>query len=169
MKKIIFPILVLLLITGSSCQKEIEFTEEQKATIEKEVRDQFDKLFASISQLNIDTWSEFHSKDEFVSHLSGRRGVTYGFSAWRDSVAISFSARERHRSEPLEVRVTALTPDLALLTSVAIWENWWKDGLYRKTNGKSTYIWKKEQDGWKIIHAHESGIDIEIEETQTEE
>jgi len=59
-------------------------------------------------------------------------------------------------SEQLDLKITPLTPDLALLTEVAIWQNWYKNGIYRKSKGFSTYLWKKEADGWKVIHLHES-------------
>ena len=169
MKKIIFPILVLFLIAGSSCQEKAKLTNEQRATIEKDVRDQFDKYVAGITQLDIDLLSEVFSKDEFVSYVSGRIGMIYGYSALVDSLTIYVSARERHRSEILDVRVTALAPDLAFLTQIAIWENWYKNGDYIKYNGQATYLWKKEQDGWKLIHAHESGQVIEENKSFGEE
>jgi ketosteroid isomerase-like protein len=60
----------------------------------------------------------------------------------------------------LDQKITALTPDLALGTQVVIWENWWKNGDYRKVKGATTNLWKKGPDGWKIIYVHESRLAI---------
>ena len=83
-----------------------------------------------------------------------------------DSVKNSFERRTRHQSQLLDQKITVLSPDLALLTLEGIWENWTAEGLYRKMDGKATYLYKKEQDGWKVIHTHESGL--LLEETTSE-
>lgn len=157
MKKL-FLLTTIMVFFFYSCAKNTttELTAEQKATIEKELRDQFDKLMTSINQLNFDPWSDNISKTDFISAIT-RKGLTSGYSAWADSIKVSFLARERHTYDEKAVKITALTPTLALLTQEGIWENWWKNGDYSKTNGLATFIWKKEQDGWKIIHSHESG------------
>ncbi len=159
-KLVLFSTIMALFLCSCAKNTTTELTAEQKASIEKEIREQFDKVVSAISQLDADLYFETISKDEFISHISSRRGLTFGYSAWMDTIKVSFSRRERHQSEPLDVKVTALSTDLALLTSNAIWENWWS-GNYRKTNGKATYLWKNEPDGWKIIHIHESGDVIE--------
>ncbi len=64
--------------------------------------------------------------------------------------------RERQHLGPFEVQITVLTPDLALTTGQEKFEMWLKGGKYIKGKHTSTIIWKKEQDGWKIIHSHES-------------
>jgi ketosteroid isomerase-like protein len=156
MKKLIFLTVIIMLLLGS-CAKDTktELTNEQKATIENEVKTQWDRLQSSISQLNIETWSEFYSKDAFISAINSRSYIS-SLRIWTDTVRNSFALRTRHQSNLLDRTVTALTPDLALGTQVAIWENWWKNGLYRKAKGYNTTLWKKGPDGWKIIHVHES-------------
>jgi ketosteroid isomerase-like protein len=67
--------------------------------------------------------------------------------------------RERQHIEPLHVRVTALAPDLALMTSRERAEMRMKSGENIKSDHVFTMIWKKEQDGWKILHSHESWMD----------
>jgi hypothetical protein len=162
MKKLVILTTIMALFF-SSCAKNTttELTAEQKATIEKEVLNQYNKNVSAIGQLSFDLWSEFISKDEFISHISGTRGITYGYSAWADSIKVSFGRRTRHQTQQLDVKITVLNPDLALVTSVAIWENWYQNGRYRKSNGKATYLYKKEQDGWKYIHVHESTLLLE--------
>ena len=35
-----------------------------------------------------------------------------------------------------------------------------KDGRPIQTSGRETQVWKKETDGWKIVHVHYSGMPI---------
>lgn len=136
----------IILIMNACCQQKTELTDELKATIEKEVKAQHDKVTNSINHLDIDLITPLLSK-KFISHISGKRGITYGYNAWVDSLKISFDRRTRHESKPLDQKITVLSSDLVLLTQDKIWENWFKDGMYRKADGKSTYLYKKEEDG----------------------
>ena len=162
MKKLIFfgVAFATMFFLFSSCSKgtKTELTVEQKATIQKEVKDQWEKQRTTIRQLNFEGWSEFVS-NEFIA---GIRATNYELSrtAWMDTIKKSFLLRERHQSELLEETITALTPDLAIGTQIAIWDNWWKNGDYRKVKGSTTVLWKKEPDGWKIIYVHESRLAI---------
>jgi len=56
-----------------------------------------------------------------------------------DTAKISFLKRERHQSELLDVRVTALTSDLALMTQIGIWENWLINHLLFKAKKSIIY------------------------------
>jgi ketosteroid isomerase-like protein len=76
-----------------------------------------------------------------------------------DTIANYFSMRESQQVEPFEVQVTALAPELVLLTSQEKIEMQLKDGKNFEYKHVFTLIWKKEQDGWKILHSHESWIE----------
>jgi ketosteroid isomerase-like protein len=67
--------------------------------------------------------------------------------------------RERQYIEPVEVRVTALAPNITLMTSEEKSEIKLKNGNNIKSKHVFTMIWKKEKDGWKILHSHESWMD----------
>lgn len=152
-------LVVFLVLLLGACQKQQQvFTEVEKEAIKKEVKDQFSQLAAAINQKNADAWSKFYSKDEFASAIAG--ADYYGTrNAWVDLITKYFSMRERQQVEPLEVRVTALAPNLALMTSEEKSEMLFKDGKNIKSKHVYTMIWKKEQNGWKILHSHESWIE----------
>ena len=80
MKKLVLLTTIMALFL-CSCAKTTttELTAEQKATIEKEVRDQYDKHTNAINQLSFDLWSESVSKDGLISTI-GRRGIMYGYN-----------------------------------------------------------------------------------------
>jgi ketosteroid isomerase-like protein len=129
--------------------------------VEKEVKDRFNQLISAINQLNASAWSEFYSNEEFLSSF-----VSTDFYSSRitfvDSITNYFSMRERQILEPIEVHVTALNPDVVLMTSLEMTEMWLKSGENIKSKHVFTMIWKKEQNGWKIVHSHESWIDEQI-------
>ena len=161
MKKLILLTTIIALFC-SSCAKttETELTAEQKATIEKEVLDQFKEYVSMRNQLDFDLWSKFWNSEDFIAAYTLYWGKKMSWSVWMDSVEVSFERRDRHHTEIIDLKATALTPDLALLTNVGVWENWWS-GNYRKSNGCETQIWKRDQNGWRIIYVHESGKTIE--------
>jgi ketosteroid isomerase-like protein len=151
-------VVFLVLLLGACQQQQRTFTEVEKEAVKKEIKDQFNQLASAINQLNADAWSKFYSKDEFLSAIVSTD--YYGArSAWVDVITKYFSMRERQHIEPLEVRVTALTPNMALMTSEEKSEMRLKDGKNIKSKHVFTMIWKKEQDGWKILHSHESWMD----------
>lgn len=160
MKKLILSsvTLIAMLFLFSSCAKEIKtaITDEQKAVIIDDVTQQHNNYKASVVQLNYDDVMKCYSQENFISSMSRIYGIQPTYSSMADSTKIGFITRERHKSELLDFRVTPLSPDMALSTEVGIWENWYKNGNYRKLKGLSTKLWKKELDGWKIIHNHES-------------
>jgi len=159
MKTIIFSILALSLIAGTSCQDKTELSNEQKETIENEIKDQQNQFLTTLNQLNIDSFPEFWNTDEMPSSVSD---MTYfPMSTLVDSALYWFSLRERQHLEQRELKITALTPDIALMTNEIIWEVWMKSGKYSKSKVIATLIWKKKQDGWKVIHLHENIRGIE--------
>jgi ketosteroid isomerase-like protein len=134
------------------------FTEMEKETIEKEVKDQFNQLVSALNQLNAGAWSEYYSKDEFLSAIVATDYYT-ARSAWVDLITSYFSMREHQHVEPLRVRVTALAPNLALVTSQEKAEMRLKAGEHIESKHVFTMIWRRERGGWKILHSHESWID----------
>ena len=134
------------------------FTDADKKAICNEVKDQFTQLISAINQSSLGAWSEYYSQDQFLSAIVSTDYYDTR-STWVDTIANYFSMRESQQVEPFDVRVTALTPELALLTSQEKGEMQLKDGKTFKHKHVFTLIWKKEQDGWKILHSHESWIE----------
>lgn len=153
--RILFVVLVGL-ITG--CQQQRSFTEVEKEAIKKDVHDQFRLLVSAINQLDAGAWSEYYSKESFTSAMVGTKYYAER-KAWVDTITYYFSLRDRQKIEPMNVRVTPLSPDLALMTSEEKGEMIMKDGKIINSKHVFSMIWKKEQSGWKITHSHESWID----------
>ena len=160
MKKQLF-LIVATLIVLASCQNNKNLTDEEIQKIETEVKDEFEKLKSATSQLDFDSWADFFSKDAFVSHIYSCRGYNMNFTTWANEVKSSFDDRNKHQTEHIELKVTPLGRNHALVTNEAIWENWWKNGTYTKKHGFSSYVWKKENNRWKIIHVNNGGVVLE--------
>lgn len=131
---------------------------KEKETIRKEVTDQFKQLVSAVNKLDAEAWAEYYSKDEFLSTIVSTDYYA-ARSAWVGLITNYFSMRESQHVEPLEVRVTPLTSDLALMTSEEKTEMRLKSGENFKSKHVFTMIWKREQGGWKILHSHESWMD----------
>lgn len=151
------PCIVFLVFLLGACSQQPKqaFTDMDKEAVKKEVQDQFTHLTSVINQKNAEAWSKFYSGDEFVSAIAGADYYA-ARNTWVDLITKYFSARERQRLEPLAVQITALAPNLALVTSQNKSEMLLKDGKAIKSRHIYTMIWKKEQQGWKILHSHES-------------
>ncbi len=152
----IFLVFLVVLLLG--CQKQQTLTEVEKEAIRKEVKNRFNDLIFAINQRDAVAWSKYYSNDDFVSAI-----VSTDYYASRtvfvDSITTFFSKRERRHVEPLEIRVCELAPDLALLTSEEKAEMLTGSGKHIKAKHVFTMVWKKEPNGWKIVHSHESWVD----------
>jgi hypothetical protein len=155
MKKIAWVISAIILFALTSCQEQTELTDEQKASITSELEKQYSDAMSNLSKLDMNVWSEPWSESAFISVNSG---VNYfsRFSEWKDSVTYWFSLRETQQVQIIETKITVLTPELALLTSIANWDVQFKNEEHMKAKALASLLWKKETNGWKIVHLHES-------------
>jgi ketosteroid isomerase-like protein len=149
---------IILIAPLSMNPKQKEPITESFTEVKKEVRDQFNQLVSAINQMNAGEWSKFYSNDEFLSTIAGTDYYDTK-DTWVDSITSYFNIRERQHIEPVEVRVTALAPNIALMTSEERSEIKLKDGENIKSKHVFTMIWRKEKDVWKILHSHESWLD----------
>ena len=158
MKKTFILTFVLFLALFGGCQQQGTLTEGQKVAIKKEVNDQFTQMVSAACQLDASMWSENFSKDEFVSVILG----TDYFDTRSDFIELMttyFSMRDQQHIDSLQVQITVLSQNLVLVTSVLDIEMLLKDGTGFKFKDAFTSLWKKEQNSWKIVHAHESWVE----------
>ncbi len=150
---------VLLFIFLFSCQITMgRFSDSKKEKIKKEVESEFYQLLASINNKNAVVWSQRYSDDSFISTICGTDFYDKK-NIWVDTITNYFSIREKQKVDLIEVRITPLTPNLALMTSEEKSEMIFKDGKNSKVTHVFTMIWKKENGLWNIIHSHESWIE----------
>jgi uncharacterized protein (TIGR02246 family) len=154
-----FIVVILFAAALQGCQSQpAALTDSQKEAVIKEVSAQFAELASAVRKIDAGAWAQNYSSDGFISAFAN---ADYYASRrdWADTISKFFAARNQQVIDPLEVRVTPLAPDLALMTSrenVAIQLKDGKDLAFRHS---FTMIWKKEKDGWRILHSHESIVD----------
>ncbi len=148
-------IILLIIIVG--CEPQYKTGEMDKGLINKEIKQQFNQLVLAINNLDTIAWSEFYSKDEFKSAFVGTDFYNTR-SEFINTIENYFANREYQHLQPIEIHITALSPELALMTSQEKTEMRLKSGEEIKAVHIYSMIWKKGQDGWKIIHSNESWI-----------
>lgn len=160
MKRYVLLFVLISLFTCSYSQHGTsELTAEQEATIKEEVSEQLDKHLESLSKLDYELWLEYISKDNLIpGFFPGVIGTYADYDSFVGTIKGSFASRESQKFESLQVKITPLSQDLAFLTFTGLFENWTKDGHYHKDYVNAIVLWKKETDGWKIIHLNEAWI-----------
>ena len=160
MKKPFFLIILLSLFICSYSQHEgSRLSSEQKAVIQQEVSEQFNKHLETLSKLDYESWLDDISKDNFVpGFLPGVIGAVPDYDRYVAEVKDSFARRVRQKHESLMVKITPLSSELAILTYTGLFENWFKNEEYRQDYCNATVLWKKEKDAWKIIYVSEAWI-----------
>ncbi len=160
MKSLYISFFVFILVTLIGCQQQPQqsFTDTDKEAIKKEVKELFAKQIEAINKKDVEAWASFFSKDEFNVAIAGPE-VYPTRSAWVDTIKTYFSMREFQKMAPLKVEVTPLAANIALMTSQNTVVMKLKEGPTYSSKHVYTMIWKKEKEGWKILHSHESWVD----------
>lgn len=155
MKRFVFLAITFLFFLSCVNITKTELTDEQKEAVTSEVKKQFNDNLSDLSKLDIDIWSEFWSKDDFVSASSGTNYFST-LEEFRDSVINWFSLRQSQKVEIIDVKIKVLTPELAILTSTVNWNVLFKSGEQFNSKSLVSLLWEKETNGWKSIFLHES-------------
>ena len=159
MKRTYLITVVFLIISCSCSNKTIPtLSDAQKATIEDEVIAQHDVFVDAITRNDYEDWVDCYSEENFISAFAYPVVDGADYDRWMLDVKGGFSERLNHKTEIFNITVTPLSPDLAVSTQFGKWQNWYKNSPYTKNIFHATFLWKKEADGWKIIHVNETGF-----------
>lgn len=149
---------LLLIFCVCSSQSITALSPAQEAAIEEEVKAQHDVFVSAITRNNYEDWLACYSKDNFISALAYPVVDPLGYESWTLTVKDSFSGRIKHETKLLDINVTPLSHNLAISVQFGTWQNWYNNSPYTKNVFHATFLWKKETDGWKIIHVNETGF-----------
>ena len=133
-------------------------TDLDQESIAKEVTERFRGLIATLNEKDAETWATYQSENGFASAVAG--GDFFATrDDWVQSITSLFSMRDHQQVDVRDVQVLPLAPDMALLTSQDTINMRLKGGQSNTYRHVFTVIWKKEQEGWQILHSHESWVD----------
>jgi len=151
---IILSILVLALFSCTNNQPE-QLTEEFKTAIKQEVLEINEKNVSSLNLLDVDAMSEFWNETELICVNSDYRHFD-SYSQFKDSVSTWFSNRESQNVTIKQANAEVLDVNLVLVTSILNWDITFKNGYKLNNDEPNSILWKKGEEGWKIIFLHES-------------
>lgn len=159
MKKNCLLFTVFLLFLCSCSTRTIPaLSPEQTAAIEEEVIDQYGEFNSAVTAKNYERWSACYSKDYFISAFEYPMVDNADYDKWMLDGKEFFSHLINHESETYDISVTPLCADLALSTQYGRRQNWFKDSPRTIEAFHATFLWKKEAEGWKIIHVNDTGF-----------
>jgi len=156
MKKHLFLIgLMVILFFGACKNPNPQLTGAQKAVIEKQVLDQLEKMNVSVEKADADDYNAFLSSNNFLSMIS--QGTPF-FTRddYANAVKDWFSQRKSVELSQKTIKTNVLTENLVLLDQSAIFQATFKDDRVFMIHHTVSFLFKKEETGWKIIHGHES-------------
>jgi len=160
MKAFYYLTITVIIFSFLSCkQKEIQFSNEQKEVIEKEVKEQFNLFVDALNMKDVAKWSKFYSDSSFISSIVATN-LYLTKTEWVETITKYFSMRKEQRIKINEIKISALSQDLALLTSEDFTTLMMDNDSTQTFKHIFSLIWKKEQAGWKIINSHESMDEI---------
>jgi ketosteroid isomerase-like protein len=156
MKKSLFLWVLISGLAFSSCKNPAgDLTATQKADIEKQVLEQWDKLNLTLEKADAAGYLSFLSTDGFLGmHSEGTQFLTR--ESYADSVKAWFEPRKSCEMPNRKIKVHVLGENLALLDQAGIFQANFRDGRVIRLNHAVSFVFRKETSGWKIIHGHES-------------
>ena len=134
-----------------------QVTDAQKAEIEKILTEAHKEIVAGWNQLNGEPYMKYISEgfQERVGFGNigpvGREGLN------KLSENISKGRKSQTYTQDY-LKVFVISPDSAYVIQAGAVSYISQNDRHFGLTLASTYIWRKEQTGWKIIHIHESGI-----------
>ncbi len=156
MKKTAFLSVTLIVFWISACQQPCPpLSDTQKSEIEKQVLTTWDQINIPIEKADAEGFLSYFSTNEFIAMFSGGNSF-YSLKEYSDSVKTWFGPRKSTEITGKKIKVDVLSEEIALLDQTSVFQATFKDDRVIKVNHSVSFVFKKEADGWKIIHGHES-------------
>lgn len=152
MKKILFVTLVALFAVSSTTFARGGSESERKA-----VEAIVDAYIKTINDGDLELVGKIWSHDELASFI-GPQGRFSGYEEIRDKLVMSFKNGFAKRNLRKDELIIVIEGKSAWAEFTWTFDSVGKDGSERTSRGRETQIFRKEKDGWKLMHIHYSGI-----------
>ena len=152
MKKILFVTLVALFAVSSATFARGGSESERKA-----VEAIVDAYIKTINDGDLELVDKIWSHDELASFI-GPQGRFSGYEEVRDKLVMSFKNGFARRNLRKDELIIVIEGKSAWAEFTWTFDSVGKDGTERTSRGRETQIFRKEKDGWKLMHIHYSGI-----------
>lgn len=156
MKKLL---ILLTLAAGAilfACnQPTPKLADARRIEIEKQVLSDWDKINSSILKADAEGYlAHFNAGDFLGMHSEGYRYLN--LKDYSDTVKGWFGPRTNTEMKDKKMNVNILSENLALVDQTSMFIATFNDGRVVSMKHAVSFVLKKEQDGWMIIHGHES-------------
>ena len=152
MKKILFVTLIALFAVSSATFARGGSESERKA-----VEAIVDAYIKTINDGDLELVGKIWSHDELASFI-GPQGRFSGYEEVRDKLVMSFKNGFAKRNLRKDGLIIVIEGKSAWAEFTWTFDSVGKDGTERTSRGRETQIFRKEKDGWKLMHIHYSGI-----------
>lgn len=151
-------ILMSIMFWGYSNQ-DYELTEQRKSQIENQILNEWTKICTTVEQSDSDGYATFFSPDFILMSTNG--SVFNSKKEYIDNVRHWFNTRKNTEINQENIVVTVLEEGIVLLDQESVFMVNYKDGTSQQVQHATTMVFKEETLGWKIIHGHESFIELD--------
>lgn len=152
MKKILFVTLIALFAVSS-----LAFARGGSESERKAVEAIVDAYIKTINDGDLELVGKIWSHDELASFI-GPQGRFSGYEEVRDKLVMSFKNGYAKRNLRKDELIIVIEGKSAWAEFTWTFDSVGKDGTERTSRGRETQIFRKEKDGWKLMHIHYSGI-----------
>lgn len=152
-----FVLAAFALTALAACQPATtEFTEEQKAQVEAEIRALMPEFMSAWEDADVERGFGFWLESAEMGYAN-RGNVRFGYDQLVEAVRAGFERTASQTFDISEMRVMALAPDVAAVFMKFIHTRTNVDGeTSPEDQGVSLMIWVKRDGVWKALWAHES-------------
>ena len=127
---------------------------EEKDQIVREVMALTNEIKAAAEAANADGLFRYHSNAEDAAHIiDGKRFTRSQMVTNYRNLYAGVANQKINFGEPL---IKVLSPDLVLIVSQGNFTSNAKSGSSLSGDVAWTYLWKKHNDTWTLLHAHQS-------------
>ena len=152
MKKILFVTLVALFAVSS-----VAFARGGSESERKAVEAIVDAYIKTINDGDLELVGKIWSHDERASFI-GPQGRFSGYEEVRDKLVTSFKNGFSKRNLRKDELTIVIEGKSAWAEFTWTFDSVNNNGQERTSRGRETQIFRKEKDGWKLVHIHYSGL-----------
>ena len=166
MKKIIFPVLVLLLIMGSSCQEKIDIEKEKEAIIAV-----IDGETEAFLELDFDRIASTYVQDETNIRLTaGKNGYMY-LTGWEEISSVFKEWLEGYSEPPENYEILKTDYEIKVYkeSAWAIFYDTFYENEVETSKGVGVRFLEKVDGEWKVVYLSTvwiSDYEEEVEEAE---
>ena len=148
----------LVLMVGavwlSGCKNTSEFKEQEKLAISDTINMLMDQVMNYAENASADSTFQWLSDDSAAVFMTG--GMAFSAREITTLFRNAFGTIKSQQMDPLSTRTLVFSPDAAAWIGILKEKAISKDDDVTEKYLIETWLWQRENSGWKVVHYHES-------------